>query len=122
MIKTIGLVKRKQGMTQAEFANYWLTKHLETTRNISAIKGYRVNMALPEKELGLSNMIFSPRGTRWGSEWDASYEMWHENIDALKASLIGEDADRAREDDENFIDRIECFITTEHIVCVPDYY
>ncbi len=101
MVKRISLIRRREGMTPAEFADYLLGTHAEIASWAPNLRGYRVNL---------------PRQTE-STEWDGIVESWFDSEetaawpDPIKSELL---ADRPK-----FVGHIEFFFVDEHVVIDP---
>jgi uncharacterized protein (TIGR02118 family) len=100
MKKLICLVKRKKGITREAFAKHWVTVHAQLAMKLTAIKGYRINIVLPES--------YSQ------TEWDGSCEVWVESTEAWQRSLETKEGKEALKDHENFVDQSITFFVEEH--------
>ena len=79
MIKVIWLIKRADGLSQAEFKSWWLDRHVPMVVEAQRpyLKRYIVNIGWPEDTL--------PGKPASECEWDGSAEMWFENEDDFNA-------------------------------------
>jgi len=98
LVKIIAMVKRKPGLTLAEFAQYWYEVHVPLAMRVLteevAVKGYVHNYAIP-----LDN----------GEEpaFDGIGVLYFKDMDALMKSnewFFGEIGQFLRDDEENFVD------------------
>lgn len=111
MVKLIGLVKRKPGVTPAEFTRYWREKHGPlVARVFPGVKRYVQNH--PAK---------LPGGGE--PQVDGVVELWFEDLKAFQAAsefYLGEKGKVIRDDEEKFIDRSQMvFFVAEEKVVVP---
>jgi uncharacterized protein (TIGR02118 family) len=72
MLKVMSLMKRKEGMSHAEFRNWALNDHPPFAKKLPGLIGYRVNVPLTENP---------------DSPYDAINEMWFESAEARAAAL-----------------------------------
>jgi uncharacterized protein (TIGR02118 family) len=72
MLKVLSLMKRKEGMSYAEFRNWALNDHPPFAKKLPGLKGYRMNVPLTENP---------------DSPYDAISEMWFDNADARTAAM-----------------------------------
>ena len=49
MIKVIALLKKKPGYSQEEFRRRWVEDHTRLSAQLPGLKGYRINIALPDQ-------------------------------------------------------------------------
>lgn len=111
MIKLIGLVKRKPGMTQEEFTRYWREKHGPlVARVFPGVKRYVQN-----------HPVKLPGGGQ--PRVDGVIELWFEDPKAFQAAsdfYLGEKGKVIRDDEEKFIDRSQMvFFVAEEKVVLP---
>ena len=79
MLKVLSLMKRKEGMSHAEFKNWALNLHPPFAVKLPGLKGYRMNVLLAETP---------------DSPYDAISEMWFESAEA-RAAAMATDAGKA---------------------------
>lgn len=109
MVKLIGLVKRKSGITQEEFSRYWEERHGPLVEKVfPGVKRYVQNHAV---RLG--------RGGE--PKIDGVVELWFDDLESLQAVADfyeGEEGKVIRDDEENFIDRSKMafFIAEEKVI------
>jgi uncharacterized protein (TIGR02118 family) len=72
MLKVLSLMKRKEGMSYAEFRNWALNDHPPFAKKLPGLKGYRMNVPLTENP---------------DSPYDAISEMWFDSADARTAAM-----------------------------------
>lgn len=109
MVKLIAFLKRKPGMTMAEFEHRWVVEHTKISAQMPGLLGYRINIAT-ERQPGGSAPLY-----------DGTAELWWESIDAMEAAFASEIGRAAGADADLFADvRIHLY-TEEHIV-VPDRF
>ena len=75
MLKVLSLMKRKEGMSYAEFRNWALNEHPPFAKKLPGLKGYRMNVPLTENP---------------DSPYDAISEMWFDNADARTAAMASD--------------------------------
>jgi uncharacterized protein (TIGR02118 family) len=83
MVKLISLMKRKDGMSRAEFARWAVQEHGLIGPRLPAIREYRINVL---------------RGDQPDADFDGVFEMWFDTIEALQAALDSPVGVEARED------------------------
>jgi uncharacterized protein (TIGR02118 family) len=79
MLKVLSLMKRKEGMSYAEFRNWALNEHPPFAQKLPGLKGYRMNV---------------PKDENPDSPYDAISEMWFESADT-RAAAMATDAGKA---------------------------
>lgn len=106
-VKQVILLKRKPGLSPAEFQDYWLNKHAP----------------LVGKPPGLIRYVQAHAklaGYRDGREpaWDGVGTMIYESLEAAQAARQAPGQDKVKADAANFVDtsRIVSFFTREHVM------
>lgn len=79
MLKVLSLMKRKEGMSYAEFRNWALNEHPPIAKKVPGLIGYRMNVPLVENP---------------DSPCDAISEMWFESAET-RATGLASDAGKA---------------------------
>jgi len=106
-IKQVVLLKRKPGMTPAEFQDYWLNKHAPLVGNPPGLVNYIQSHAR------LS-------GYREGREpsWDGVGTMVFVSEDGMKAARAAPGQEKVKQDAANFLDtsKIVSFFVRENVV------
>lgn len=97
-------VRRKDGMSSEEFADYWLTKHAPIARDgYEHLRGYAVDLV-----------------TRVPQGQDAPYDgvavLTWEDRDGFKADMSSATAQRSTDDLANFTDAFGLVFVEEHVV------
>ena len=72
MLKVLSLMKRKEGMSYAEFRNWALNEHPKLAREIPGMRGYRMNVPVKDNP---------------DSPHDAISEMWWDSEEARLAGF-----------------------------------
>jgi uncharacterized protein (TIGR02118 family) len=118
MIKVITLLKRKPGLSRAEFSRYWRESHAKVALAFSGsrrIRKYVQNHMLDPASLG-----------NWpgalNSEWDGVAEVWFDSLDDLLEAMNDPDYMKVvRPDEEKFSDlaSAQTFIVEENTVIDP---
>ncbi|WP_058365664.1 EthD family reductase [Haloparvum sedimenti] len=87
MIKLVEFVVRKEELSHAEFADYWLHDHSPIAKEMPGLKRYVTSLpADPEQ-----------------SEYDGVLELYFEDMDALSAAFDSEAGQRTMADAESFL-------------------
>jgi uncharacterized protein (TIGR02118 family) len=91
MVKLIALLKRKTGLTRAEFKERWLIAHTRLSSGLPGLIEYRINICLDVQ----------PGGQHAEPIYDGTAELWWESVQAMEASfastvaaIAGADADQ----------------------------
>ena len=114
MVKASVLIKRKQGMSSADFHRYWKEKHgplaLGVNDFIRHIRRYVQSHQIPEEAL---------QGMRHaGFKYDGIVELWADSIEEMKRAFDSPGYKKVIQPDEsNFCDDSEViFMVTEDVV------
>lgn len=119
MIKLVFCLRRKPGMTPAEFQDYWLNKHAPLVRShadVLHIKRYVQTHTLDDP--ATQQVLAQARGAP--QNFDGVAELWFESREDLAAGVAtpeGRDASRALlADERRFVDHANSplWISEEH--------
>lgn len=104
MIKFVGVVWRKPGMSREDFLAHWQSNHAEVVKKLPGLRRY----------------IQGPAVTRTGREpsLDGIAELWFDDADACRAAWRSPAGQAVREDEKRFIDleRSYAFLAEDHHV------
>jgi uncharacterized protein (TIGR02118 family) len=75
MLKVLSLMKRKEGMSYAEFRNWALNEHPKLATKIPGMRGYRMNVPLAEVA---------------DSPYDCISEMWFDSAETRAAGMASD--------------------------------
>ena len=87
MVKAIYLIRRKPGMSFADFDRYWREVHGAIAARIPGMRRYIQCHALDD-----------------GAEYDGAAEAWFDDMDAVRRAVASPEYAAAREDEGRFID------------------
>ena len=109
-IKVASYFKRKEGMSVAEFQDYWRIRHAEVVLGLPNLVRYVQNHVLPA-----SYAQAEP-------PFDGVAEVWFESIEIMRANAGHPALDRVRADEANFINPLSMgeMLSDEHIVKAPE--
>lgn len=95
MIKFVGIVTRRPGMSREEFLRYWREVHGPLAAALPGLRRYVQNppLELPGRE---------PR-------YDGMAELWFDDLDSLRAAFRSPQGARVRADEAQFIDQARSF-------------
>ena len=100
MLKVMSMMKRKDGMSYAEFRNWALNEHPPLAEKLPGLRGYRMNVPIADNP---------------DSPYDAISEMWFDD-DAARLAAFGTDAGKAAgADAAAHADRVH-FLAEEKVV------
>lgn len=97
-------LRKKDGMTDEDFRDYWLTKHAPIARDgYQHLRAYRVSLVtrVPESQ---------------ERPYDGVAELTWDDRDGFKADMAGETAKRSTEDLANFTAGFGLLFVEEHAV------
>jgi uncharacterized protein (TIGR02118 family) len=78
VIKVFALLRRREGITRAEFHRWWLEEHVPYARKLPGLRKYRV-------------CLVTGSTTHPGSEpWDGTAELWFDSRAALETAWSSE--------------------------------
>ena len=101
MVKAIYLIRRKPGMSPADFHRYWREVHGAIAARIPGMRRYVQCHALDDT-----------------SDYDGAAEAWFDDMDAVRAAVASPEYADARADEARFIDldRTTLIFTQEVLV------
>jgi uncharacterized protein (TIGR02118 family) len=104
MVKVIVLLKKKDGLTQEAFSQYWRQKHgVLVTKTVPGLKRY------------VQNHVMKLPGGRPFT--DGVAELWYDDMESWQKSAkwyLGDKGKIIRDDEDNFIDKSKMvFIVAE---------
>lgn len=103
MIKLVAFVRRKSGLSPAEFGAYWTRVHAPLASRIPGMRGYRINLA-------------QDPGGMPAAPYDGSAEIWFDDRAAMEAGLASPEGAVAGEDVANFAEPVTFLVTEEHVI------
>ncbi|RVT81801.1 EthD family reductase [Rhodobacteraceae bacterium CCMM004] len=103
MIKLVALVRKRGGMSDADFGAYWLHTHAPLAAAIPGMRGYRINVA-------------GDPGDMDAAPYDGSAEIWFDDRSAMTAGLGSEAGRIAGDDTANFADSVTFLVCEEHVI------
>jgi uncharacterized protein (TIGR02118 family) len=88
VLKLVELLVRKEGLTHAEFADYWLDDHSPVAAEMPGVEKYVTSLPTdPDR-----------------SEYDGVLELYFEDMDALRAAFDSEAGAETLADAEEFLE------------------
>ena len=106
MIKLVYCIRKKPGLTDRQFFDYW--------KNVHGPIGARIP--------GLRRLVQSHRLTLAGdtraADFDGMAELWFDDLEALLAARQSEEWKASTADEANFIDhgKVAYFLAEEHVI------
>jgi len=105
MVKIVWLLKRASHLSQAEFEEWWLERHVPIARVAPRLRRYVVN--LPQRPDLLAGR---PAAT---CEWDGVAEQWFDTEEDLQVAYSRPVAGEVRADTMAHVSRLERLIVRE---------
>lgn len=102
MIKQFVVLRRKESLSQAQFAQYWLEVHAPIAKKMPGLRKYVVSSSSP------------PPGK--DPEYGGVAELWFDDFNALRSAWTSPEGQAAVKDTENFVSSSVNIYATEHIV------
>jgi uncharacterized protein (TIGR02118 family) len=100
MIKLVGLIRKRSGLTTEQFRAHWLEVHAPLARQFPGLRRYTVN--------------FIDREATPNAAYDGFSELWFDSAEALDAALASPIGAAIAEDIPKFMDELVRVIVEEH--------
>ncbi len=96
------LLRKKETLTDQDFAKYWLEKHATLAKQMPGLRKYVVNVVRrpPNKEPDYHGMV----------------ELWFDDVDSMKRSFASAEGQATRKDTETFASAISTLYIDEHTI------
>lgn len=104
MVKIVWLLKRAEHLTQEEFEEWWLERHVPIARAAPGLRRYVVNLPREDSLAGKPATECS---------WDGVAEQWFDDEEALNAAYGRPVASDVRADTMAHVSRLERLIVRE---------
>ena len=101
MIKRMGFVKRKEGMTLEACHDHWLNVHAPLAAKAPGLRRYIVSTTIVGE------------GLTYTPAYDGLAEFWYDDLEALEAAEASPQWQATRADSPNFIGSVAALFTTE---------
>ena len=108
MIKSVGLVTRRAGLTHDEFMRHWVEVHAPLAHAVPGVRRYVQNHILDERT--------RPDIPTTEVAVDGIAELWYDDRAAMDRANASPEAKRLHDDGALFIGQIKTFITEEFVV------
>lgn len=98
------LLKKKEDMTDEEFANYWLLTHAPLAKMLPGVRKYVVNLVKkpPERE----------------SQYQGVVELWFENTEIMKTAFASPEGLLTSEDTHKFVSSMTILYIDEREIAI----
>ena len=110
MIKSIGLLTRKDGLTHEDFVKHWLEVHAPLAHAVPGVRRYVQSHILEERT--------RPDIPTTDVEIDGVAELWYDDRAAMAHANASPEAKRLHDDGALFIGGIKTFIV-EELMIIP---
>ncbi|MGH7047673.1 MAG: EthD family reductase [Stellaceae bacterium] len=108
MIKTVGLLTRKDGLSREEFVEHWYKIHAPLAYAVPGVRRYVQSHIIGER--GRSDIPATE------IEIDGIAELWYDDHAAMERANATPEARRLHDDGALFIGRIKSFIVEERVI------
>jgi uncharacterized protein (TIGR02118 family) len=108
VIKTIGLLRAKPGISREEFAKHWLQVHGPLSLPVPGIKRYYQNHIVRDRQLATLPAI--------DAQIDGIVEMWYESWDDFEKASNSPEIKALHADGATFIGGFKGFVVEEKII------
>ena len=111
MIKSVGLLTRKEGMTHEQFVKHWVEVHAPLAHEVPELLRYVQSHIVEERR--------RPDIPAMDVDIDGIAELWYEDRDAMARALASPEAKALHADGALFIGRIKTFTVEEKVIIPP---
>jgi uncharacterized protein (TIGR02118 family) len=108
MIKSIGLLTRKAGLTHDEFVKHWLEVHAPLAHAVPEVRRYVQSHIVEERT--------RPDIPTTDVEIDGIAELWYDDRAAMERANASPEAKRLYADGALFIGHIKSFVVEEKVI------
>jgi uncharacterized protein (TIGR02118 family) len=108
MIKSIGLLTRKKGLSHQEFVKHWLEVHAPLAYAVPGVRRYVQSHIVEERT--------RPDIPTTDVEIDGIAELWYDDRAAMERTNASPEAKALHADGALFIGRIKSFVTEEKVI------
>src|SRR6185312_637426 len=105
MIKVLGLLTRKDGITHAQFVKHWLEIHAPLAHAVPGIRRYVQSHILDTRT--------RPDIPETAVQVDGIAELWYDDLESLQRAAATPEMKRLTDDGALFIGRIKTYIIEE---------
>jgi uncharacterized protein (TIGR02118 family) len=108
VIKSVGLLTRKDGLTREEFVRHWVEVHAPLAHAVPGVRRYVQSHIVEERT--------RPDIPASDVEIDGIAELWYDDRAAMERSNATPEARRLFADGALFIGRIKSFVVEEKVI------
>ena len=102
MFKLIILLKKKTGLTDEQFATYWLETHALLAKKMPGLRRYVVNVVMPPPNRG--------------PDYNGVVELWFDNVDDMKKAFSSPEGRATQKDTGTFTPGLATMYIDEHSI------
>ncbi len=110
MIKAIGLLQRKEGMTHEQFMQHWTEVHAPMAHKLKRVRRYVLNFIVGEPTRPDIPML-----SEFG-QIDGIAEVWYESRETYEAHKASPEGKEWHADGAKFIGRTKSFLIEEKVI------
>ena len=111
MIKSVGLLTRKEGLTHEDFVKHWLEVHAPLAHAVPEVRRYVQSHIVEERT--------RPDIPSTDVEIDGIAELWYDDQEALARAAASPEMKRLTDDGALFIGSIKSYIVEEKQIIPP---
>ena len=108
MIKSVGLLTRKEGLSHEDFVKHWFEIHAPLAHAVPGVRRYVQSHIVEERT--------RPDIPSTDVRIDGIAELWYDDRAAMERANASPEAKRLHADGALFIGRIKSFITEEKVI------
>ena len=108
MIKTVGLLTRKQGLSHEDFVKHWLEVHAPLAHAVPGVRRYVQSHIVEERT--------RPDIPTTDVEIDGIAELWYDDRVAMERANASPEAKRLHADGALFIGHIKSYVVEEKVI------
>ena len=108
MIKSVGLLTRKEGLSHEDFVKHWLDVHAPLAHAVPGVRRYVQSHIVAERT--------RPDIPTTDVEIDGIAELWYDDRAAMERANASPEAKRLHADGALFIGRIKSFVVEEKVI------
>ena len=108
MIKSVGLLTRKDGLSHEEFVKHWYEIHAPLAHAVPGVRRYVQSHILAERT--------RPDIPTTEVEIDGIAELWYDDLEAFERASATPEAKRLHADGALFIGRIKSYVVEERTI------
>lgn len=96
------LLKKKENLTDQEFAKYWLETHAPLAKTMPGLRKYVVNVVrrAPNRE----------------PDYHGAVELWFDDVDSMKKTFASPEGQATQKDTETFTSKMITLYVDEHAI------